>query len=87
MARPPSLHMSKALSPPAEAVTQTFALLAKRGAGKTYTAAVMVEELCDSVLPERSPRQALMILTNPAGGSPSLNEPRMHSPSSSAWRY
>jgi len=30
---------------PLEAVTQTFAILAKRGAGKTYTALVMVEEM------------------------------------------
>lgn len=28
-----------------EAVTQTFGVLAKRGAGKTYTAMVLVEEL------------------------------------------
>ena len=30
---------------PLEAVTQTFAVLAKRGSGKTYTASVMVEEM------------------------------------------
>lgn len=30
---------------PLEAVTQTFAILAKRGVGKTYTAAVMTEEM------------------------------------------
>lgn len=30
---------------PAEAVTQTFAILAKRGMGKTYTASVMAEEM------------------------------------------
>lgn len=30
---------------PADAVTQTFAILAKRGVGKTYTALVLVEEL------------------------------------------
>jgi len=28
-----------------EAATQTFAILAKRGSGKTYTALVMVEEM------------------------------------------
>lgn len=50
MARPPSLHMSKDLILPAEAGTQTFAILAKRGAGKTYTAAVMVEELLNAGL-------------------------------------
>jgi hypothetical protein len=45
MIRDPTLHLSKDLSLPVEAVTQTFAILAKRGAGKTYTAAVMVEEM------------------------------------------
>jgi DNA helicase HerA-like ATPase len=30
---------------PIEAVTQTFAILAKRGVGKTYTASVMAEEM------------------------------------------
>jgi uncharacterized protein len=43
--RHPALHLSKDLGLPVEAVTQTFAILAKRGAGKTYTAAVMVEEM------------------------------------------
>jgi uncharacterized protein len=45
MIRDPTLHLAKDLRLPVEAVTQTFAILAKRGAGKTYTAAVMVEEL------------------------------------------
>jgi uncharacterized protein len=40
-----SLRLSKDLQLPAEAVTQTFAILAKRGVGKTYTASVMVEEM------------------------------------------
>jgi DNA helicase HerA-like ATPase len=40
-----SLKISKDLSLPDEAVTQTFAILAKRGVGKTYTASVMVEEM------------------------------------------
>lgn len=40
------LRISSDLSLPAdETVTQTFGILAKRGAGKTYAAAVMVEEL------------------------------------------
>jgi hypothetical protein len=39
------LHISDELALPAEAVTQTFAVLAKRGAGKTYTAAVMTEQM------------------------------------------
>jgi uncharacterized protein len=42
---PMTLQISRELSLPAEAVSETFAILAKRGAGKTYTAAVMVEEL------------------------------------------
>jgi uncharacterized protein len=45
MVRHPTRHISKDLSLPVEALTQTFAILAKRGAGKTYTAAVMVEEM------------------------------------------
>lgn len=40
-----SLHLAPNLPIPLEAVTQTFAILAKRGSGKTYTALVMVEEM------------------------------------------
>lgn len=36
-----SLRIASNLTLPPEACTQTFAILAKRGAGKTYTAAVM----------------------------------------------
>lgn len=39
------LKLSEDLSLPAEAVTQTFGILAKRGMGKTYTAKVMSEEM------------------------------------------
>jgi hypothetical protein len=39
------LHIADNLSLPLEAVTQTFAVLAKRGVGKTYTSAVMAEEM------------------------------------------
>ncbi len=39
------LRISEDLSLPLEAVTQTFGILAKRGVGKTYTAAVMAEEM------------------------------------------
>ena len=42
---PITLQISREFSLPAEAVSETFAMLAKRGVGKTYTAAVMVEEL------------------------------------------
>lgn len=40
-----TLRLADNLALPVEAVTQTFALLAVRGSGKTYTAAVLVEEL------------------------------------------
>lgn len=39
------LKVSDDLSLPIEAVTQTFAVLAKRGAGKSYLASVMAEEM------------------------------------------
>lgn len=39
------LQISKTLSLPVDAVTQTFGILAIRGAGKTYTAKVLAEEL------------------------------------------
>lgn len=39
------LKISSSFSLPLEAVTQTFALLAKRGSGKSYTASVMAEEM------------------------------------------
>lgn len=40
-----TLAIALDLQLPAEAVTETFAILAKRGVGKTYTASVLVEEL------------------------------------------
>lgn len=45
-----NLHISPDLSIPRDAVTETFAILAKRGAGKTYTANVLVEEMLKSNL-------------------------------------
>src|SRR6266571_1279755 len=39
------LHISEDISLPTDAVTQTFAILAKRGTGKTYTASVLAEEM------------------------------------------
>lgn len=45
-----ALTLSKDLELPLEAVTQTFAILAKRGVGKTYTASVMVEEMLKAQL-------------------------------------
>ncbi len=46
-----NLRIGGNLALPREAVTQTFAILAKRGAGKTYTAAVMAEEMLKASLP------------------------------------
>jgi DNA helicase HerA-like ATPase len=45
------LHISPDLALPIEAVTETFAILAKRNAGKTYTAGVIAEELWKAQLP------------------------------------
>lgn len=45
------LRISPDLTLPQEAVTQTFAILAKRGVGKTYTASVLTEELLKAKLP------------------------------------
>lgn len=42
-----SLQIAKGFRLPDESVTQTFAILAKRGAGKSYTASVMVEEMLE----------------------------------------
>jgi hypothetical protein len=39
------LHISKEVHLPIEAVTQTFAILAIKGSGKSYTASVMSEEM------------------------------------------
>ncbi|GAA4439087.1 ATP-binding protein [Phytohabitans houttuyneae] len=41
----PGLAIADNLTLPIEAVVETFAILAKRGAGKTFTASVMVEEM------------------------------------------
>jgi len=40
-----TLKLARGLSLPIEAVTETFAILAKRGAGKSYTASVLVEQM------------------------------------------
>lgn len=45
------LRISPDVALPLEAVTQTFAILAKRGAGKTNTSVVMMEEMLDAQLP------------------------------------
>jgi hypothetical protein len=45
------LTISDDLRLPLEAVTETFAILAKRGMGKTSTAVVLVEEFLDAGLP------------------------------------
>ena len=46
-----SLKISKELALPLDAITQTFAILAKRRIGKTYTASVMAEEFVANSLP------------------------------------
>jgi Helicase HerA, central domain len=46
-----SLRIAENLELPPEAITQTFAILAKRGVGKTYTASVFVEEIIKAKLP------------------------------------
>jgi hypothetical protein len=45
------LRIAENLELPPEAITQTFAILAKRGVGKTYTASVFVEEIIKAKLP------------------------------------
>lgn len=45
------LHLSEDLSLPADAITQTFGVLAVRGAGKSNLAAVMAEEMYKAGLP------------------------------------
>lgn len=45
------LTISGTLTLPLEAVTETFAILAKRGAGKTYCGSVMVEEMVEAGQP------------------------------------
>lgn len=45
------LQLATDFALPFDAVTETFAILAKRGSGKTYTAAVMVEEMIAAGLP------------------------------------
>lgn len=45
------LHISRDIDLPLDAVTQTFAVLAKRRVGKTYTASVMAEEFVAANLP------------------------------------
>lgn len=46
-----TLALGPGVDLPLEAVTETFAILAKRGSGKTYTAKVLVEEMLDAGLP------------------------------------
>lgn len=45
MSRRRNLQISRSLSLPINAVTETFGILAKRGMGKTYLAGVMAEEM------------------------------------------
>jgi hypothetical protein len=45
------LHVAKDFALPIDLVTQTIGVLAKRGAGKSYTAAVLAEEMLGAALP------------------------------------
>lgn len=49
--KPDELPIGPGFALPVEAVTQTFAILAKRGAGKTYTASRMAEEMASRGVP------------------------------------
>ena len=42
-----NLRIAKNFTLPRDAVTQTFAILSKRGSGKTYLASVMAEEMLE----------------------------------------
>lgn len=46
-----TLHLAKDLRLPLDAVTETFAILGRRGSGKTHTAVVMAEEMLDAGVP------------------------------------
>src|SRR5436305_15061848 len=45
------LQIAEGLSLPLEYVTKTAAILAQRRKGKTYTASVIAEELCEAGMP------------------------------------
>lgn len=47
----PTLHISDELALPLEAATETFGILAKKGAGKSNAAVVMAEEMFDAGIP------------------------------------
>lgn len=47
----PDLRIARGFTLPPQAVTQTFAIMAMRGAGKTTTSGVMVEEMVKAGLP------------------------------------
>jgi hypothetical protein len=68
------LKIARAFELPLDAVTQTFGVLAKRGVGKTYTAAVFVEELLEGGSPGRRRRPDRRVvraaLLRPTGSRP-----------------
>jgi hypothetical protein len=49
-----ALRIAEDFTLPLEAVTQTFAYLAKRGSGKTYTVAVLMEEMIGDELSDKT---------------------------------
>lgn len=53
------IELAKDLKLPVKAITETFAVLGKRGSGKTYTSKVMVEGMLDTGLP--------VVISDPVG--------------------
>jgi hypothetical protein len=57
------LNLAEGLSLPLDAVTETFAILAKRGVGKTYTGAVLAEEMVGAGAQEGRSQKQVATLT------------------------
>jgi hypothetical protein len=61
-----TLHLGKGLNLPIDSATETFAILGRRGSGKTHTAVVMAEEMLGAGIPDRRHRPARRVV-GPAG--------------------
>lgn len=66
------LHIARGFTLPLDAVTQTFAIIAKRGSGKTYTASVHAEEFLTA--------KAHIVILDPTGAWWGLRATRDGSP-------
>ena len=55
-----TLNLGDGLKLPLDCVTQTFAILAKRGVGKTHTASVMAEEMLQAGQPSTATFTAVL---------------------------